>query len=377
MKLLQNILVPVDFRKSSINAFLYAAKVSELFHSKLIILHVIREESLSAETEQMLRETVWQKYQEMRGLVDAAVSDRMEFTVEKGVIFERIIHAAIQREINVIIAGSGSDTEEGRFPLSTTIEKLMRKNQVPLWVVRNPDQLPVHNILCPVDFSDASERALNNAITLASRLESKLSVMNVFTPLNIHSPRLSVDADNENEILKKKQFNEFKKFLSGFDLRSVRYEKLFLVGVPEDQIGAAIEKDKIDLLIMGTTGRTGLSRILMGSVTEKVTREVPCSFITTKSKDITRTSPAGKLGEIETYMIVAKQHREAGDYEKAIEYYSAGLHQYPDNIPILIGLMNTHKDLGNETKAAFFRDYARDVVTRVWGEEYINKLGLE
>jgi len=377
MKLLQNILVPVDFRESSINAFLYAAKISELFHSKLIVLHVIREESLSAETEQMLRETVWQKYQDMKELVDESISERMEFTVEKGVIFERIIHAAIQRDINVIIAGSGSDTEEGRFPLSTMIEKLMRKNQVPLWVVRKPDQLPVRNILCPVDFSDASERALNNAITLASRMGAKLSVVNVFTPLSIHSPRLSVDNENENEILKKKQHEEFDKFLSGFDLRSVPYEKLILEGVPEDQIGTAIEKGKIDLLIMGTTGRTGLSRILMGSVTEKVTREVPCSFITTKSKDITKTSPAGKLGDIEAYISLAKQNRDAGDHEKAIEYYTAGLHQYPDNVPILIGLMNAYKDLGNATKSAFFRDYARDVVTRVWGEEYIEKLGLD
>lgn len=377
MKLLQNILVPVDFRESSINAFRYAAKVSKLFHSKLIVLHVIREESLSPDTEQMLRETVWQKYQELKGLVDESVSDRMEFTVEKGVIFERIIHTAIQRDINVIIAGSGSDTEEGRFPLSTIIEKLMRKNQVPLWVVRNPDQLPVRNILCPVDFSDASERALNNAITLASRMGAKLSVLNVFTPLNIHSARLSVDDENENEMLKKKQNHEFEKFLSGFNPGSVPYEKLFLEGVPEDQIGAAIEKDNIDLLVMGTTGRTGLSRILMGSVTEKVTREVPCSFITTKSKDITRTSPAGKLGDIEAYIRAANQHREAGDHEKAIEYYSSGLHQYPDNIPILIGLMNAYKDLGNEAKATFFRDYARDVVTRVWGKEYIEKLGLD
>lgn len=377
MKLLKNILVPVDFRASSVNAFHYAVKVSEVFQSNLILLHVINETSLSGETEQLLRESIEVKFNELKENVDPAVRSRIELVVEKGIIFERIVQAGIKRDINVIIAGSGSETQDERYPLSTIIEKLMRKNQVPLWVVKSSDQMPVKKILCPVDFSDASERALNNALILADKLGAELSVLHVYEPLHIHSPRLTVDHARENEILRKKQERSFDEFLSVFRSKQIPFRELFREGVPEKTIQAVILEGEYDLLIMGTTGRTGLSRILMGSVTEKVTREVPCSFITTKSRDISRTYFESNLGEIESYLQKANHYRQKGEYDKAIEFYSAGLKQFPDNIPMLTGLMGTYSDTGNEAKAAFFRDYARDVVTRVWGKEYIEKLGLD
>lgn len=377
MKLLQNILVPLDFRESSVNAFKYAAKVSEVFNSNLIVMHVIADRSMSAETEELLLSTVRHRYEELAAMVDPVVSARMELVVQKGVIFEQIVKVAIKRDINVIIAGSGSEVENDRYRLSTILEKLMRKNQVPLWVVRSSDSMPVRKILCPVDFSDASGRAFHNAITLASFLKAELTVLNVFTSLSIQSPRLQVDNEQENKILRKRQQKEFSEFLSGFDTGQVSFKELFLEGVPEKVIRSAVSSGGFDLLIMGTTGRTGLSRILMGSVTEKVTREVPCSFITTKSKDIARTYFESNLGEIETYIQKARQYREEGNYERAIEFFTAGLKQFPDNIPMLTGLMETYRDSGNEVKAAFFRDYAQDVVKRVWGEEYVKKLGLE
>jgi universal stress protein E len=377
MKILQNILVPVDFRESSFNAFHYAAKVSQAFHSNLIVLHVIHEESLSAKTEQLLRESIDQKYRELQESADPALAERMEFVVRKGVVFEQILKTAIDREINVVIAGSGSDSEKDPYQLSTIMEKLMRKSQIPLWVVRSSDQMPVKKILCPVDFSDASERALRNALTLASHLNAEITVMHVFTPRYVQSPRFEVDNDRENEILRTQQIKEFETFLDGFKPDSTSWNTLFEEGVPEKTILNTLLTGGYDLLIMGTTGKTGLSRILMGSVTEKVTRELPCSFITVKSQDIARTYFEGNLGEIETYLQKARQHREAGDLEKALEFYSAGLKQFPDNIPMLTGLIDTHSENGNAAKAAFFRDYARDVVTRIWGEEYIGKLGLD
>jgi len=377
MKLLKNILVPVDFRASSINAFNYALEVAKAFDSNLIVLHVIHETSLSSETEQLIIETVEAKFETLKEQVEPSAAARIEFVVEKGVIFEQIVQAAIKRDINVIIAGSGSEMKDEKYPLSTNIEKLMRKNQVPLWVVKSADRMPLKKILCPVDFSDASERALNNAMTLASRLKAELTVLHVHSPLIIHSPRLKVDHDHENAILRKRQQKEFNDFLSEFRSAQVPFKVLFREGVPEETIQETIQKGKFDLLVMGTTGRTGLSRILMGSVTEKVTREVPCSFITTKSMDISRTYFESNLGEIETYLQKAGQYRKQGEYEKAIEFYSAGLKQFPDNIPMITGLMGTYSDSGNDAKAAFFRDYARDVVARAWGEEYIEKLGLD
>lgn len=377
MKLLQNILVPVDFRESSLNAFRYAVEVAALFNSKVIVLKVIQEKNLSSKTEALLRDSLEKRFDELVSPMNPSVRERITFQIEMGVIFEQIVKTAINEDINVIIAGAGSNADNEPYKLSTIMEKLMRKNQVPLWIVRNNDQMPVRKILCPVDFSDASERALNNAITLASKLNAELSVLNVLTPINIQSPRMQVDNAEENARLEKRQTEEFEEFLGRFDLKKLPVQLLFEQGDPHHLIHSTIDKGGYDLLIMGTTGRTGLSRILMGSVTEKVTRELPCSFITTKSKDITRTYYESNLGEIETYLHKARYYHDAGEIEKSIEFYSAGLKQFPDNVPMLIGLMKAYRSIGNEEKADFIRDYAKDVVTRVWGVEYIDIFGLD
>lgn len=373
MKLLQNILVPMDFNASSINALHYAANVSEIFNSHLILLHIISGEKHSSNTEEMLKGLAYEKYEALRKEVGPTVAGRMELVIQQGVIFEQIIRFSIQRDVNVIIVGAG---KQSGARLSTKIEKIMRKSQIPLWLVRNGDKLPVKKVLCPVDFSDASARALNNAALLASKLNSVLLVMHVYTKIDIQSPRLQVDNEEENRLLLQDKKKELATFMEQFDLSAIRHEILLEEGHPETGILEVIQQQEVDLLIMGTTGKSGLSRILMGSITEKVTREVPCSFITTKSQDIVKSWFESNLGEIETYLQKASHYHAEGDTDKAIGCYTAGLKQFPDNIPMLQGLIALYKETGNDARAAFFRDYAREVVERIWGQEYLEKFGL-
>jgi len=373
MKLLQNILVPMDFNASSINALHYAANISEAFNSHLILLHVFTAEKLSSKTEEMLKGLVLEKYETLQKEVGPAVAERMELVIQQGVIFEQIVRISIQRDVNVVIAGAGKQLGAR---LSTKIEKIMRKSQIPLWLVRNGDKPPVNKVLCPVDFSDASVRAMNNAIMLASKLNAGLLVMHVYAKIDIQSPRLQVNNEEENRILLQEKKKELAAFMQKFDLSAIRHEILLEEGHPDKGILEVIRRQEVDLLVMGTTGRTGLSRILMGSITEKVTREVPCSFITTKSQDIAKSWFESNLGEIETYLQKAREYHAGGDTELAIGCYTAGLKQFPDNIPMLQGLIALYEETGNDARAAFFREYAREVVKRIWGQEYIEKFGL-
>ncbi len=376
MKLLQKILVPFDFSESSTNTLQHAVEVSKAFNSEIIVLNVMKEENLSEKTENLLKDTLKNRFEESLKDLDSSVKKQVSFQIGKGVVFEQIIRIAIREDINVIIAGAGTDADNEHYKLSIVMEKLIRKSQIPLWVIKNSDKMPFRKILCPVDFSDASSRALNNAIILASKFNAELSVMYVFTPINILSPRMQVDNEQENRIQRKRLNKEFEEYLSGFNLNGITHKVLLKEGQPHQIILSTIEKENFDLLMMGTTGRTGISRIFMGSVTEKVTRELPCSFITTKSKDITRTYFESNLGEIETYIQKAKHYHEKGEYAKSIEYYLEGLKQFPDNIPMLTGLIQSYTKNGDHHKAAFFNDYARDVISRIWGEEFIEKLGF-
>lgn len=77
-------------------------------------------------------------------------------------------------------------------------------------------------------------------------------------------------------------------FIKEFDLDGVVHKIEIKSGKADEKILNAIKNQHIDLLIMGTNGRTGLSSFFMGSVTEKVIREMPCSFITIKKNDVNK-----------------------------------------------------------------------------------------
>ena len=152
MKLLQNILVPVDFSESSAKAVEVAVSISKLFNSQISLLHVTSIEKLTKETESFIRQTIDEKLQ----LIKAKISNEKvvvkDVIIEKGVPFEKIIQISQNNEINVVIVGAGNKTKDDNFKLGTTAEKLMRKNQIPVWIVKNEEVKPINRIICPVSF---------------------------------------------------------------------------------------------------------------------------------------------------------------------------------------------------------------------------------
>lgn len=374
MRLLQDILVATDFSESSDRAVQASILLAKEFKSRIALLHVASEENVSPETKLLIKQSIQNRLDNIKLQITNEGVSVSEIMIENGVPFEKIIQIAQARNVNVIIAGSGSKNGNDNFKLGTTVEKLMRKNQIPLWVVKNEEVKPIANITCPVDFSDASRRALLNAITLANRFNAELSVLHVFVPVVTTSVRISLNIEEENTNLRKEKEQEFEKFLNEIDFKSVKYTKELLMGIPDLEIFRAIKRNKSDLLLMGTTGKTTLSKLLMGSITEKVTRELPCSFITTKARDITDGYLESNLKGIESILNPARNAFKKGDFELAIEEFTIGLKQYPDNIPILIGLIDSYKAIGNENKVAFYKEYKSEVLNRIWGKDVIDKM---
>jgi nucleotide-binding universal stress UspA family protein len=376
MKLLQKILLPVDFHPASIRAADTAIMLAQKFHSQITLLHVSSPGSISRESEKLLDEYSHEKMRQIESRIKKYGVETGNVLFRKGSPFDHIIDVAHNMDFNVVVVGSGNETEDKMFQLGTTVEKLIRKNQVPLWVVKNVEAVPIRNILCPVDFSEASERALGNAITLAHSLEAKLTVLNIYKPINIVSPRLKIDNEAENRKMRNNQQQGYQEFLRKFELNRVENEILSLQGEPHAEILDLIYSRGFDLLLMGTTGKTGLSRLLMGSVTEKVIREVPCSFITTKAKDITVDFLEGSIKKIEEILNSATMQIKHGKPELAAEIYAAGLKQYPDNIPLLKGLIESNESIGNKARAEYYRKYAREIIRRTWGEGLIGSINL-
>ena len=128
------------------------------------------------------------------------------------------------------------------------------------------------HILVPVDFSADAERALDCAIGLAQQFQARLTLLHVIylpeaAEVNLAAYLRKVEAEMEQEMaVRRKRAADAG---VAVDARIVR-------GVPSPKIVEAAAKQQVDLIVMGTHGRTGLQHLLIGSVAERVIRLTPC-----------------------------------------------------------------------------------------------------
>jgi universal stress protein A len=134
-------------------------------------------------------------------------------------------------------------------------------------------------ILFATDFSPASDAALRYATALARDSGALLLIAHVE---EVPTPYLG----GEMYFTQPEYPNpEIRKMLDAVvpPDKTVRYEHRLVMGIAADDIARLAEEEKADLIVIGTHGRTGLSRVLMGSVAESVMRMATCPVLTIKA----------------------------------------------------------------------------------------------
>lgn len=141
------------------------------------------------------------------------------------------------------------------------------------------------NILVPTDLSEGAQEALDYACELASRLDAEVHLLNVIGIPALGLPELGVAltttvidsmiADNQKTL----------DALAKSRATSARIGQVLLrTGDARDVINQTAKELGADLIIMGTHGRRGVSRALLGSVAETVVRTAPCPVLTFRSR---------------------------------------------------------------------------------------------
>jgi len=138
-------------------------------------------------------------------------------------------------------------------------------------------RISFNNILLATDFSPVSETALRYAIGLARRYGAKIFATHVVSAAE--APMVPPEAWGScQQILDEAAHREMKWLTER--LGTIPHETTLRHGGVWDSLSAMIEKDDIDLLVMGTHGREGLGRLLLGSVAEEVFRRAACPVLT-------------------------------------------------------------------------------------------------
>jgi nucleotide-binding universal stress UspA family protein len=140
--------------------------------------------------------------------------------------------------------------------------------------------MTVSKILCPVDFSDGARAAMRVAAELARSPGVTLVLVHVWQPqawmTDYFGIQLSSQALVEAETAEAQKLAAWKADAQKLGAQEVTTE--LRRGTPWDEIVSAARDDAaIDLIVMGTHGRTRLQHALLGSVAERVVRHAPCS----------------------------------------------------------------------------------------------------
>ena len=369
MKMMEKILLPTDFSPSSRSAMEMAITLAKNFDSEIILLHVLPAFPKSKLVMDMLIKTARDQFSAIRKKIRCSGVKTAEPVIATGSYFDQIIQLAETQDVNLILMGSGEKENEEKFKLGTTAEKVIRKSNKPVWVIKEDMSPLIKRIICPIDFSEQSRRALNNAIHLARGFLAELTVLWVIAPITDKQLDMDVQLTSEQQLIAEKQTAKFEHYLKEFDFHDVKLLKEIYQGKPYQEILKRIKAHKSDLLVMGTTGRTGLSRILMGSVTEKVTREVPCSFITVKAENVIRLRLETKNSNLETHFSESKQLLAKGFAKEALHQFQLCLNIDCLYMPAWEGMAAVHERLGNKEKAQNCRNNGKEIRERLWQQQ--------
>lgn len=212
-------------------------------------------------------------------LADAPSGAQTEVSV--GVPFVEIIRAARERNAELVVLGAHGGHYIREWLLGTTAERVIRKGDRPVLVVKKPPKGPYRRLLVAVDFSETSKRALALAVRMAPK--ARVALLNVYD-FGLAEPLRAGGTTSEELLLLQQTYEQQRRerlvaFAREAGLDPDKAQLLVRYGYPGLVINAVAAEQRAHLVAVGTQGLSGLRYVLLGSVAEHVLRESRCDVL--------------------------------------------------------------------------------------------------
>lgn len=208
-------------------------------------------------------------------------------TVEVGTPKEEIEARAEAVDADLIVLGTHGRTGLQRLLLGSTTESVLRSIDIPILTVPEIDEITdIDGILVPTDGSPGTERAVAQACALAQKYDASVHGLSV-----VNTQVLSAVSDAGGAIpeiidsLKQQRERDVDTIQQRADELSLNHTTTVAEGEPKQVIREYVNNQDVDVISMGTHGRDGIDRFLLGSVTEHTIREVDVPVLTTPIED--------------------------------------------------------------------------------------------
>ena len=301
---IQRVLFPTDFSDGSKRAFPQAAHLADWHDADLHILNVTgrhhhdHEEAMANFPVPVDALTEWLRRPE-KSITSANWPDLEALSitqeqVESAEPAEQIIAYAEDKAVDLVVMGTHGRRGVDRMLFGSVAEEVVRKAPCPTLTVRNDaDRAPskaVRRVLAPIDFSDASKVAVQHAKEIALTYGAEVDLLHVVEePVYPSAYGYEAAAFPTAEVLENVEAQ-----LADLAREKIGYEHVMIeaqTGNPSSQILDYIDEHKVDLTVIATHGRTGLSRMLLGSVAERVLRQSPTPVFVVKPDRASLVSP--------------------------------------------------------------------------------------
>jgi nucleotide-binding universal stress UspA family protein len=297
---MNKVLFPTDFSRCAEQAFPYAVELARRYEAELHILHAsVLHGYLDKKAEEHL-----DNLEEIQGQLEELAASRMsslasggdkgkvsiQHVSKRGMSAAPVILDYIDDEdIDLTVMGTHGRRGLEHIVLGSVAEEVVRVARCPVLTVREsetPQPIEaVEKILVPVDFSDFSLQAVVYAKELASSYQARLQLLHVVEPPiypSFYALKQSLFFDLLEDI-KKDAKKRLKGLMEETEGPTVSYDVFIMEGRAVTDIPDFAKNSQTDLLVIATHGLTGLKRLCLGSVTEKVVRRARCPVLTVRA----------------------------------------------------------------------------------------------
>lgn len=294
----KNILVVVDTSASNQDVLRRAVELSRHNDAKLKIVDVVREFGwLRHMTSSKYRELEDKMFDEQRrrlqALADVASDLGTSPTIEvlRGRASTAIIHEVLREGHDLLMKeAKGQSWQKGFF--GTTATNLLRKCPCPVWITHAGSNRKYERVLATVDAATEDDvharlntKILDLATSFCEREHSRLDVVQVWDVFGESLLRSHTSPNEFDEIVRSNQTrveHRCNELLNEFGLGVDSDNVHLLHGEPGLLVPEFVAQRKIDLIVMGTVGRTGIAGALMGNTAEGILAKVNCSVLALK-----------------------------------------------------------------------------------------------
>jgi nucleotide-binding universal stress UspA family protein len=278
----QKILCPIDFSAGSRQAMRTAIRLANEAGAELVLAHAWYNPPASFADDQSFSPGV---LEDVQGGAEAALEEASREATALGAtrLATRLLGGTPRHEIlgllehdqafDLVVLGTHGHTGLARVLLGSVAESVVRRAPCSVLVVRpDGEPRPFGRVLCPIDFSEDSQQALELAVRLVDPAGEGIALLHVIDPPAVYTrAQQALELAQELDQSTAQHLGQWAAALAGTTPTPVT--TLSRIGRPGAEILKLLEEDPgFDLVVTGSHGRTGLERVLLGSVAEKVVR---------------------------------------------------------------------------------------------------------